>query len=882
MESRAIKFFNANVAKFRVNLTGFVFGMGVTTILFSMPFCALANPSMGTIRGRITSSEGTPLPGSTVLLVNENRGVATDRHGQFQVDVTPGEHSLRFSFLGHESLQKNVMVNEGAEVNVDGQLQVLSVVMGEVMVSAQKREQSSIEVPVAISALSGSSLDRLNIVNLEELSAFIPGLQVQLQSPNNPGFVIRGVTSDDGDSRVQPRVSVFKDGVSISRARGAAVELFDMERVEVLKGPQGTLFGRGAQIGAVHLIQNKPVNHFSGEISVGAGTYNTRLASGYINTPVAGNLLYNRLAFTYVDRDGFISNLSGGRLNGKNTIAIRNSTRLLTGENGVVDLIVNFQRDDYPGTSFKSRAYAPAGGDIEPWTAADLEQGENLFIHRDVWGQTLLVNQKLNDRWDISSISAFRYFYSDESFDADGTAAPALWVSELAESKQASQELRFNFSSDNNLSGFFGGSFFWEDGSQRVPLRTNPQSLYTLFTPIIVGQVMANPGLPDATKQHLASLIHRPLLVNGVPVLVPSIPNIPAVFGAMAGAPLTSSHVEERANFGTTRAAEVFADGSYDLTQDLTLTLGLRGTYERITGSYLAESTGDASVLGFLMNNHPNILFPISDGKISESRSYFSYVGRVALNYMFGRNNLYATISRGRRSGVIDISPIRTNLLDPEIVWSYEVGVKGVVAEGRIDYDFTAFYFDWSNFQTSVFSIETGGLAESRDAGKAHSFGIETGLRYNLVNGVNVFASYGFIQARFNDEDSDGNPQEYSGNTFRLTPKHSFAAGLDFYKHLSNRLSFYLRPTYTYKSKVYFEDTNQAELSQEGFGLVNLTSGFRHNSVAGLTYQLGFFAKNLLDKKHIIDAGNTGNAFGIPTFIAGSRRVAGIELKVMF
>jgi outer membrane receptor protein involved in Fe transport len=169
----------------------------------------------------------------------------------------------------------------------------------EAVVSIQKRNQSSLEVPAAINALSGTDLIKLDVRQFDELSEYIPGMQMQLQSPNNPGYVIRGVTSDDG----------------------------------------------------------------------------------FINTPIVKDRLLNRFAFTYEDRDGFIKNLSGGDLNGKNTFALRNSTRLFAGENTLVDLVLDYQRDDYPGTSFKNGQYAPAGGDVSPNTMADLEQGKNLYIN---------------------------------------------------------------------------------------------------------------------------------------------------------------------------------------------------------------------------------------------------------------------------------------------------------------------------------------------------------------------------------------------------------------------------------------------------------------------------------------------------------------------
>lgn len=249
--------------------------------------------------------------------------------------------------------------------------------LGEVVVTTQKRRQTSIEIPVSVSALTGNSLEHLNMKQLDEMSAFVPGLQVQLQSPNNPGYVIRGVTSDGGESYSQPRISVFMDGVSISRTQASVVELYDMERVEVVKGPQGTLFGRSAEIGAMHLLRNKPVNRLNGEIKLNYGMHNQRGAEGFLNTPVSEKIA-NRLAFSYDAHDGYIKNLAGGRLNGKSAIAVRNSTRFLAGDNTVMNLILDYQHDNYPGTSFKNNMLAPEGGDTSPFTDAYLNGGKIL------------------------------------------------------------------------------------------------------------------------------------------------------------------------------------------------------------------------------------------------------------------------------------------------------------------------------------------------------------------------------------------------------------------------------------------------------------------------------------------------------------------------
>ena len=126
-----------------------------------------------------------------------------------------------------------------------------------IVVTAQLREQRLTDVPMAITAYTGEFLDELGLDDFEDLSRFVPGFEVQNQSPNNPGFVMRGVTSDSGEAFNEPRVSVFQDGVSISKSRGSYVELFDIQRVEIVRGPQSTLYGRGALIGAVNIIQNR-------------------------------------------------------------------------------------------------------------------------------------------------------------------------------------------------------------------------------------------------------------------------------------------------------------------------------------------------------------------------------------------------------------------------------------------------------------------------------------------------------------------------------------------------------------------------------------------------------------------------------------------------
>lgn len=842
---------------------------------------ALIAQTTGKIQGTVKDEVGEFLPGAFVTLKELNKSAITNTNGQFFFDqIAVGSYSLEVSFIGFMAFQQQIQVFETGNADLQIELSPSAIQLEGLVVTSQRRSQLIKDVPIAVTSYGEDFLTRTNTFEFDALSEFVPGLQVQIQSVNNPGFVVRGITSDDGDSRIEPRVSVFQDGVSISKSRGSVVELYDMERVEVLKGPQGTLFGRGAQIGAIHLIQNKAKNNFSSQIRFGGGDFNQRLATGHVNVPLADNF-YLRVAGIYNAREGFVDNLSGGTLNGKETAAARVAMKYLPGKNTAIDFIFNYQKDTPPGTSFKSGTYAPLGGDLSPNSFADLERGEELGVDRSVWGATLILNQTLSSTWDLTAISAYREFDSFEKFDSDGTVADALYFGEESLGKQFSQEFRFNFANESRFRGFTGLSFFFEDGSQRVPYEGDERSLYALFSPFLRANVQGA-NLPDAVKEQLLLAIpFEPLVINGRPNLVSNIPNVPPIFGPLAGAPLKSRHTEETTNFGRNFAYEVFADATYDVSSKLSVTAGLRGTYEQITGALDTPVAPERGTLGFILTGgSANNIFTPTNGRQETSDEFFSAVGRFALDYKLNSNmTLFGNVARGRRPNVIQVTASETNVLNAETVWSYEAGLKTLSSDDRLQFDLNGYYYDYSNFQTSIAIADQDGLRiDTRDQGASTAIGFETSLQYAVLKNLGVFANYGYIDATFDDVDSEGNAQNLAGNTFRLTPKHSFSAGLDFGAKLGSKGLLYFRPTYSYKSRVFFEETNIPGIEQDGYGMLNLRIGFNLDS----KYDLMLYMNNALDESYIIDAGNTGGAFGIPTFIAGPPRMIGAQLTVNF
>ena len=871
-------------------------------------------PNMSAVSGRVTNEQGEALPGVVVRCGNVN--VQTDINGEFHLNVNEGD-KLTFSYIGYYTTTKDV---DNKDINVV--MKEDSHALGEVIVTTQKKKQSSLEIPVAVSAVTGSVMEKLNLHQLDDVAQFTPGVQIQLQSPNNPGYVIRGVTSDDGEAYSQPRVSVFMDGVSTSRSRASAVELFDLERMEVAKGPQGTLFGRGAEIGGISIIRHKPVDNLSGELSMNYGSYNQRQVSGFINTPIIKGKLANRFAFDYDARDGFIKNEAGGRLNGKNALAFRNSTQWWANDDTSIRLVLDYQHDDYPGTSFHS--INPMYGNSDPNSTANLEAGKKLGIKRNVGGALLNIDHNINHRWSFNSITGFRAFNSKERFDADGTYLPLLLCQEKGKGTQFSQEFRFNYDDKNRFSGFVGASYFYENSSQDINAKANLQYLYPAFIQKsvkaslssqidnvkgLLAQMLpaAYQPMVDATLAKLMSkwFPENPTVdANGKLIPQTATPDIygdlktalgavgmdldqvlagmgdngrtiQATLQGISAKPLDTACTEQGKNYGTNQAVELYADGTLKLTKNLNFTLGVRGTYENQETGYSSSTV--PSMFGAVLYH------PTENGaKVMAKDSYWSWVGRAALNYMIGRNNIYASLSRGRRPGVLYFNndPKDFETLKPEIIYSYEAGVKGSLLQGRLNYDLCAYYYDWYNYQTSVFNATTSKY-EYDDAGRAHSLGIEASISYSPCRYLNLFGNWSYIEGKFNNKDDNGNKQRFAGNRFRLTPKNSFAVGFDLNVPTGKKASIYFRPTYSWKSKVFFEESNEPELTQGAFGLLNFTAGYRMQP-GKVYYEIGAFGKNVLDEKYVVDAGNSGRQIGFPTYVGGTRSVVGVMFKIGF
>lgn len=729
-----------------------------------------------------------------------------------------------------------------------------------IVVTAQKREQSIVDVPISLSAFDAEMLDKIGADTLEDVSLYTAGFEVREQSVGAPGFIIRGITSDGIGEQ---RVSIYLDGVSTSSVAASAFELYDMERIEIAKGPQSTLFGRGALIGGVNVIQNKAGDNFAVRTSAGVGDYGYRMAEAMANAPIADDLLAVRVAMKWRKRDGYVENLAGGTdFNGVDTLAYRGALRFTPASGLRFDLIYN-REENTPrgGTGFKSNVFLPRDpvsgavlGDTKPHSGVVLGSfaglaGDRLYIDRTLKDVTLLGAWDINDVLTVNSITSYRKYRNVEAFDPDGTFMNIIAGVGESWGDQTTQELRLTYDNKGAFTGVIGASYVDLANSDRYLFQFDERATALLFSGAL--QPSAPMGLTQA--QILAAL------------------------GPLAGA-LKPAHQDDSTFGGAAKTVDIFADGTWRATDRLSLTAGLRWTHDDKM----------ATVIGTLPNGpsrltRGGIFFqPTADGALlSAEKSFSGWSWRAAAQYELGDNfNAYLSYNRGRRSPALNISATAPASVAPaELVNSYELGLKGTAAGGKLLFEGAVYYFDYSNFQT-VKTID--GTLTTVNAGEAEAYGFETQVQANATSWLQLFANYSYNHARLTGG-------AYDGNSFRNAPDHSFSMGAFVTVPVGNAAEVYFNPTYSWQSRFFFDDDNdRSDLQpadfavdevQKAYGLLNLRAGIR---TPDQKWRLEVALKNALDAKYVIDAGNTGDNFGIPSFIAGQPRMFTAEIGFQF
>lgn len=761
-----------------------------------------------------------------------------------------GSVLLGTGFYGYASaLEKSDVMDDSAVTAVDE-------VVEEILVEAQKRPQATVDVPLAVNAFSGAQLDNLGVANLEQLSDFVPGVKIQQQSVTTTGFAIRGITSDQASATNRPRVSVFQNGVDISRSRGSHIALYDLERVEVLKGPQATLFGSGAEIGAISIHQQRALQEHSAEITLGVGSNNAQEFTSVFNTALNAHWA-TRLALHYKSRDGYIDNAAGGDLNSVDRQALRWSLAY-EGEGSRWDLMLNYQNDNPAGTAFSS-FYFP---EPDAYDEAHLDQGRDLGIDRELWDITLEGQIDLTSQWQLTSITSYRDFDAQEIFDADGMSLPVLLFEDRVVHRQFSQEVRFNYDDGDRWQGFVGVNYHQEEGYQKITQQFHEG--YLLLLPKVQAFVLA----PTAPFDESVLLTPPPLFTAPVP-------------------PLNPTMRESQTRDGDNSMFDLFADATYSFADQWELTMGLRASYERIKSQITTPEPDSPSTIAVLNGTCGTGFLnqPLCDGsgnlmsrKVSQKDDFWGVAGRLVLSYRPTEDtHTYFSYARGRRPNTLDFTNFSAvNNLDDETVDSFEWGVKYRDDDKRLSADAAVFYHRYTSFVTQ--QPGNAPVASYDDNGKATTTGVELSGQYLLSDQWQLLANVAYVDARIDDDSEFA----LADNRFRLAPLWSGSLGVEYESTLADVGDWRVGLIYSFQSEIYFEDDNDSNLGnnrQGSYGLCQLNASL---TSLNQRWRTDLRVTNLLDKEYLLDAGNTGDLFGMPTYVAGAPRRVEAKLTYAF
>ncbi|WP_375249421.1 TonB-dependent receptor [Sphingomonas sp.] len=708
---------------------------------------------------------------------------------------------------------------------------------GDIVVTAQRREQSALSVPIAISAIAGNTLTTKGITNSANLAAAVPNLQVS--SPygsTQPNFSLRGISvANEYNSNQASPIGVYIDDVYLASRTAHGMGLFDLERVEVLRGPQGTLFGRNTTGGAINFITKAPtLNGNEGYVEGGYGNFNTFTGQAAIETTMVQDQLGLRISGNFVNGDGQIDNVyAGGRdPNSQDTLQGRAILRIRPG-NGPLDIKLKVYGGRDRGAQAAIHGLQSARTGLDFFQVNENRVGLN---RTEAYGASATIAYEISPQLSFTSITSRDGGKQNLQQAADGAPLDILDINWQSRFQQFSEEARFNYDGDR-LKLVAGGFYGWDE--------TITDNTFN------IGSALA-PGVNGGFFQHYRQV---------------------------------------------RRSYAAFAQGDFDLTSRLTLTLGARYTWDRsqyrdgfaylfagdVNGPELplATTVPCPTVAGTCAYN------PAARYEISGRNN--ALTGRVSLAYEFdGGTLVYASYNRGYRSGAFNgggyTSSAGINYIAPERVNAYEVGLKGRYFDNALTLTAAGFYYDYMNQQ--VQDTRPGPVSFLVNAPKAEVYGAEAEARLRVTPAVVLTAAGGYLHSTYKQLTLQGT--DLSGNDLPFAPRFTAQGGVDvtLFKDGTNGLT--ISPSVAYFSRQYFSPFNEinaagstqlnSELQQEGYAKVNLTAALTIER-----FTIKAFANNLLNAKtYAYGLDLRGAGFPYNFLVPSTPRTYGASVRVAF
>lgn len=708
----------------------------------------------------------------------------------------------------------------------------------DITVTAQRRDQRLVEVPVAVSVVTEDTIRDQGLREISDITSRAPGLTGEATGLTVPTFAIRGISTASLGVGGEASVGVFQDGQYLGRLESSNVPFFDIDRVEVLKGPQSTLFGRNASAGAISITSRRPGSTFSMDASVLAA--DPRWTEGRVafDAPISDSVR-TRVAYLHRSiRGAEFDTVTGRHEGGDDVDAVRGTVVAQTGPL-TATLIGNYVSDNgggFPSETLDQALSAIGSLPADPFDGRHATDAPT-YERRRIGTANLQLALRLGPSLTLESLTAYQRTRLSRQFDIDGSSLPLFTARYRAyRDENIEQQVRLQITTPL-VTGFVGGSW------SRESIRRTTDALFSDEA------LLAGVTFPADS------------LYPGQPAFAAC--EVPAS-EAILGLPCNADAKETSIATGSYDTLSAMGDLRWRISDRIGLTTGGRLSLDRKRYAY--ETIIGPSVSALLFGG--SVFISPTDGRRRYHREWTAFQPRFVLDYRLDDRLIYASASKGFKAGGFDTArdPARVPFA-PEKTWSFEVGYRHI--SHTLTYSVAGYLATIDGYQMQVVK---NGITATLNTGKVRSRGIEGEFQWRPFSRLEVFGATSWTTAEFRDLVTDGG--DLSGNRLPYAPGLTLSGTLK--GTMIERQDWKLSAIASVRSysRQYFTMTNDPSEGQAAHAVVDagIIVDFRD-------VRLRVFARNLLDRRYLIYAIDQG--FGIVAN-RGAPRTVGAELSASF